>query len=136
MGKNFLWLFIILPMAGMAQVRDSARREIKLQGAINFRDLGGYPTRDGGHVKWGRIYRSAALNNLTSDDLEKLRGLSLAFVADFRGPYEVKVAPDRLPANVTRLSLPAGSENIGDSSYMRNMIQRMGHCGNDEDVWT
>jgi protein-tyrosine phosphatase len=115
----------MIPFISNAQVKDSARREVKLQGAINFRDIGGYPTKDGGHVKWGRIYRSAALSNLTPGDLQKLQGLSLAFVVDFRGPYEVKAAPDRLPANVTRLSLPAGSETIGDTSYMRNMIQRM-----------
>ncbi|MBN8854630.1 MAG: tyrosine-protein phosphatase [Sphingobacteriales bacterium] len=125
MLRNFLLSFMILPFIGMAQVKDSARREIKLQGAINFRDIGGYPTKDGGHVKWGKIYRSAALNNLTPDDLRELQHLSLAFVADFRGPYEVRVAPDRLPVNVTRLSLPAGSEAIGDTGYMRNMIQRM-----------
>jgi protein-tyrosine phosphatase len=125
MIKKFLWLLLILPYVGLAQVNDSARREIKLQGAVNFRDIGGYPTKDGGHVKWGKIYRSAALNNLTPGDLQKLQNLSLAFVADFRGPYEVKAAPDRLPSNITRRSLPAGSETIGDTSYMRKMIQRM-----------
>ena len=125
MIRNSLLLIILLPFMGLAQVADSAKREIKLQGAINFRDIGGYPTKDGGHVKWRKIYRSAALNNLTPDDLDKLQQLSLAFVADFRGPYEVKTAPDRLPPTVTRLSLPAGSENVGDSNYMKNMIRQM-----------
>lgn len=125
MIKNWLLVLIILPIVGMAQVKDSALREIKLQGAINFRDIGGYPTRDGGHVRWGKIYRSAALNNLTPDDLQKLQRLSLAVVADFRGPYEVKAAPDRLPSSAMRISLPAGSESIGDSVFMRNMVQQM-----------
>ena len=125
MSKNFLLLMIFLPLLGLAQVEDSAKREVKLQGAINFRDLGGYETKDGRHVKWGKIYRSAALNNLTAGDLQKLQGLSLSVIADFRGPYEVKVAPDRLPSSATRISLPAGSENIGDSNYMRNMVRQM-----------
>jgi len=108
-----------------AQIADSAKREIKLEGAINFRDIGGYATKDGRHVKWGKIYRSASLNKLTDDDLKKLQNLSLAYIADFRGPYEVQAAPDRVPANVTRISLPAGSETIGDSNYMKYMIQQM-----------
>ena len=112
-------------MAIKAQVADSTKREIKLHGAINFRDIGGYVTKDGKHVKWGKIYRSASLNKLTDDDLKKLQNLSLAYIADFRGPYEVQAAPDRVPVNVIRISLPAGSENIGDSNYMKNMIQQM-----------
>jgi len=118
-------LLLVIPFFGIAQVADSMKREVKLEGAINFRDIGGYPTKDGKHVKWGKIYRSAALNKLTDADLQKLQGLSLAYVADFRGPYEVKAAPDRLPAGATRISLPAGSENIGDSNYMKNMMKQM-----------
>src|SRR5262249_34242829 len=116
---------LFLPFFLSAQVADSNRREVRLQGAINFRDLGGYQTNDGRHVKWGKIYRSAALNKLTDADLEKMQSISLSRVADFRGPYEVKTAPDRIPAHSTRISLPAGSESIGDSNYMKNMIRQM-----------
>jgi len=117
--------FLVAFLSGHAQIADSSRREIKLQGAVNFRDIGGYPTKDGRHVKWGRIYRSDALNKLSDNDLKKLQGLSLMYVADFRGPYEVKAAPDRLPEGVARVSLPAGSEHVGDSGYMKDMIRQM-----------
>jgi protein-tyrosine phosphatase len=125
MIKIFLPLILALPLITHAQVADSTQREIKLHGAINFRDIGGYEAKDGKHVKWGKIYRSASLNNLTPDDLQKLQSLSLAWVGDFRGPYEVKAAPDKLPPSATRVSLPAGSENIGDSNYMKNMTRQM-----------
>lgn len=121
----FSILFLGVILTGYTQIADSSKREIKLQGAINFRDIGGYPTKDGKHVKWGRIYRSAAINNLSADDLDKLQKLSLAYVMDFRGPYEVKAAPDKIPANATRISLPAGSENVGDSNYMKHMVQSL-----------
>jgi protein-tyrosine phosphatase len=123
--KTLHLLILLLPMHVYAQIADSSKREVKLQGAINFRDLGGYATKDGKHVKWGKIYRSAALNKLTDDDLSKLQGIALARVADFRGPLEVNAAPDRLAQGMNRISLPAGSEHVGDSNYMKNIRQQM-----------
>jgi protein-tyrosine phosphatase len=126
MIKTYLIIIaLFICFSGISQVDDSTKREVKLEGAVNFRDLGGYATKDGKHVKWGKIYRSAALNRLTDTDIQKLQSLSLAWVGDFRGPYEVKVAQDRLPAGANRISLPAGSENIGDSNYMKNMVKQM-----------
>ena len=45
-----------------------AQRNVPLQGAINFRDLGGYATNDGRRVRWGRLFRSGHLSNLTKKD--------------------------------------------------------------------
>lgn len=86
--KKLLYLFLLAnPLFSSAQIADSAKREVKLQGAINIRDVGGYATKDGRHVKWGKIYRSAELNNLTDADLLKLQQLGIARVDDFRGPF-------------------------------------------------
>jgi len=123
--KKILFFLFIVPLVSRAQVSDGTKREVKLQGAVNFRDLGGYVTKDGHHVKWGKLYRSAALNKLTEADLQKLHGLSIAWVADFRGPFEVQAAPDKLPVEAVRVSLPAGSETIGDSNYAKNMLAQM-----------
>lgn len=120
--KKIAFLLVVLPFLAGAQIADSAKREVKLQGAINFRDIGGYPTRDGKHVKWGKLYRSAAINKLTEQDLSSLDNLAISRVVDFRGPYEAAAAPDKVPAHAKRISLPAGSETIGDSSSMRNML--------------
>ena len=48
------------------------KRHIELEGQPNFRDLGGYQTTDGRTVKWGQIYRSGELPNLTDQDVKKL----------------------------------------------------------------
>ncbi|KAI9449146.1 protein tyrosine/serine phosphatase [Russula earlei] len=125
MRKVFVLVACIFPYVLNAQIADSAKREVKLQGAINFRDVGGYITKEGKHVKWGKIYRSAAINKLTEQDLQKLQSLHLAYILDFRGPYEVQAAPDKIPAGAIRISLPAGSENIGDSNYMKTMVKSM-----------
>ena len=111
-----------------AQEIDTAGRKVALSGAVNFRDLGGYATKDGKHVKWRKIYRSAALNNLIPADVDSLAARHIMYDLDFRGPYEVTIAPDKIPASTVRISLPAGSEQIGDSNYMKTMLQ---HAGND-----
>jgi len=117
--------FLFSASSGFAQIADSSTREVKLEGAVNFRDMGGYHTKEGKTVKWNKLFRSAALNQLTASDLNKLNQLSLETVIDFRGPYEVKIAPDRIPANAKRVSLPAGSEKIGDSNYLKQMMLSM-----------
>ena len=35
----------------------ASARPVQLEGAVNFRDLGGYLNKDGKQVKWGKIYR-------------------------------------------------------------------------------
>jgi protein-tyrosine phosphatase len=112
---------VIIHAVSFAQIADSSIREVKLQGAVNFRDIGGYTTKDGKKVKMNVLYRSAALNTLTDADLDKLSGLHIKYNFDFRGPFEVKTAQDKMPTGTIRISLPAGSENIGDSNYMKNM---------------
>src|SRR5580693_3776726 len=46
--RSVLFLLFLLPVSGaFSQVDDSSIRHVPLQGAINFRDLGGYATTDG-----------------------------------------------------------------------------------------
>ena len=52
---------------------DSPARHLNLAGASNFRDLGGYPTKDGRTVRWRQIFRSNHLGHLTDDDATVLR---------------------------------------------------------------
>ncbi len=68
-----------------------------LQGATNFRDLGGYPTQDGRHVRWRRLFRSDHLGALSADDLKTLAPLGLERALDFRGLHERGAAPYALP---------------------------------------
>lgn len=91
-----------------------AGQQIALEGGTNFRDLGGYATRDGRHVKKGLIYRAGSLAQLTDADLDELARLQLHSVYDFRTPAEVQAAPDRLPpdANIRRIELPIGDPGI------------------------
>ena len=67
---------------------DSPARHLNLAGASNFRDLGGYPARDGRIVRWRQIFRSNHLGHLTAEDVEVLRGLGVKTAFDFRGTEE------------------------------------------------
>jgi protein-tyrosine phosphatase len=65
-------------------------RLLPLVGAYNFRDLGGYPTTDGRSTRWGRLYRSDTLQELTEQDLQLLREIGLVSVIDLRTAGEVE----------------------------------------------
>lgn len=88
----------VLPIDRPASERDAGRL-VPLEGAHNFRDLGGYETTDGKRVKWGVLYRSDALGKLTDDDIATLSRLRLRRVVDFRSELERDHEPDRLPEN-------------------------------------
>jgi protein-tyrosine phosphatase len=64
-------------------------RRLQLEGCFNFRDLGGYQTIDGRHVRWRRLFRADGLHRLTEADHRALHALGLATVIDLRTVDEV-----------------------------------------------
>lgn len=73
-------------------------RHLPLAGASNFRDLGGYQSADGRRIRWGQVYRTGSLADLTRTDLALFSDLGIRMVCDLRRPHEVESMPDRLPA--------------------------------------
>lgn len=67
----------------------SPDRIVPFSGVLNFRDLGGYRTTDGRSTRWGRLFRSDALHDLTDEDLVIFRGLGVSSVVDLRSTGEV-----------------------------------------------
>jgi len=66
------------------------KRSIPLDGCLNFRDLGGYPTADGQSVRWRLVFRSDALHLLTPADVAVVRDeLAVRDVIDLRSSAEV-----------------------------------------------
>ena len=60
-------------------------RRIVLEGAVNFRDQGGYPTENGRFVMWRRLFRSDSLHDLTESDVQTITGtLGLTTIVDLR----------------------------------------------------
>jgi protein-tyrosine phosphatase len=68
-------------------------RHIRFDGCVNFRDVGGYPivTAQGSGIgiRWRKLFRSDALNELTAADVKLLTaGLHVTTVVDLRTAFE------------------------------------------------
>ena len=60
---------------------------------------------DGKHVRWGLIYRTAAMPMLTDADYRYVKGLGIASIIDLRSVEERQIAPDGMPAHTGALYL-------------------------------
>lgn len=88
-------------------------RHVPLQGQPNFRDLGGYPTVDGRRVRWGVVYRSGELSQLSERDVAKLGALGIKTVVDLRSPQEVAARGEgRLPPGTEVRPMPIASSDV------------------------
>jgi protein-tyrosine phosphatase len=111
----------VIPSTLPETSREAARR-LPLEGAHNFRDVGGYATSEGRQVRWGVLYRSDKLSELTDDDVAYLSRLSLQRVIDFRSDGERQRDPDRLPDAVDTTLLPIEGEGL-DPSQIEALIR-------------
>jgi protein-tyrosine phosphatase len=74
---------------------DPEDRFLPLERGHNFRDLGGYRTDDGRHVRRGMIFRSGSMSDLTEDDVEQLARLGIVCICDLRTTSERTKHPTR-----------------------------------------
>lgn len=65
-------------------------KRIAFETISNFRDLGGQPTKDGKMVKWGKVFRSANMDVITDQDLEKMKELGITTIIDLRRDTEIE----------------------------------------------
>lgn len=66
----------------------AAVRLLPLEGGRNFRDIGGYETANGKRVKWGHVFRSGVMHELTDGDYDYLKQLGIRTVCDYRAADE------------------------------------------------
>ncbi|KAH0397816.1 hypothetical protein KCU89_g7883, partial [Aureobasidium melanogenum] len=92
-------------------------RSIVTEGTLNMRDLGGLCTSDGRHIIKNRLFRSANLAQITSNDLQTLAQLGIKTVVDLRGPKEALDHPDRLPAGTAIIPSPIIGSDTGDAIH-------------------
>lgn len=70
-----------------------AQETPRIEGALNFRDLGGITTQDGRTIKRGVVFRSGELSRLTEADFKTLNAAHIAYIFDLRTDAERKTAP-------------------------------------------
>jgi protein-tyrosine phosphatase len=74
----------------------TAVRFPEFEGALNFRDLGGYRTADGRTIRWNRLYRSGTTHRMTSGDLLEVAARGIRYAFDLRSNSERKRHPNLL----------------------------------------
>ncbi|ULQ60453.1 tyrosine-protein phosphatase [Brucepastera parasyntrophica] len=89
-----------------------AEQHLPMTGGYNFRDLGGYRSKNGKYVKWGKIFRSDEMGTLTPEDLTYLESIPIRTVVDFRSQSEIDAQPDLLPQSAGRVQLSISPGNL------------------------
>jgi protein-tyrosine phosphatase len=92
----------------------------------NFRDMGGYFTRSGKQVRWGKIYRSGDLSHVSAKDSSTLKMLGIKTIIDFRKAKRISKLPDafavdnymNLPINAATLE-PEIKKRIVEGSFLK-----------------
>ncbi|MBC1546837.1 tyrosine-protein phosphatase [Listeria sp. FSL L7-1435] len=86
-----------------------SERILPLESVFNFRDMGGYESKNGKHVKWGKLYRSSNLVNINEADAALLQKLHIKWICDLRSSSEVKAQPTPAIEGVLNKHIPIGT---------------------------
>jgi len=81
-------------------------RKLSMDGSYNSRELGGYKTTDGKSVKWGVLFRSDKLSDISLEDQKYLKNLGIQRIVDFRSKAEKAEDPDKIPEGVAYIEMP------------------------------
>ena len=110
-------------------------RALTFEGCVNFRDLGGYRTRDGRRTGWRRLFRADGLNKLSEADRAQLIELDVVTVIDLRTVDEAeqrgRFPVDQVPVRYVDLPLtdvlPSAEEipSWGEASYVASRYVEM-----------
>lgn len=94
-------------------------RVVAIEGALNFRDFGGYTGADGRAIKRGALYRCGNLAGVTRAGIEQFEALGVARLCDLRRHDECEEDPTALhPDRPQRVHIPmdpASAVMIGQS---------------------
>ena len=98
--------------------QNEEHRLLPMDGAHNTRELGGYETTDGKSVKWGMLFRSDKLSDISKTDQAYLQNLGIKKIIDFRSKEEKKEDPDIIPKGINYVEMP-----ISVDGAMRSKIE-------------
>jgi protein-tyrosine phosphatase len=81
-------------------VNEGTPPALRLDGATNFRSLGGLPAADGRRIRPHALMRADRLAGLTRDDWRALAGTGIATICDLRSAAERAEHPNRVPSQL------------------------------------
>lgn len=95
---------------------NNKERTLQFEHGFNFRELGGYQTKNGQALKWHQLIRSAHLADFTMQDQQRLYRYGIRTIIDLRSSSEVATYPDRLGSRLKYLRLPVFDNDITESN--------------------
>ena len=104
----------------------------ELEGCLNFRDLGGHVGAEGRTVRYGCLFRSGELCDLTDADKEVIRGLGIKVVLDLRSAEEQELRPHALPEGIAVVSQDRRA--VGSTQTLEEQIA-LGQIPVKDDQW-
>ena len=96
-------------------------RFVPIEGSLNFRDFGGYHTKDGGTVLKGKLFRCGSLSGIPEHAFDDFARLDVGVICDLRREDEIAMggAPADAPFNC-RVHIPIAP---GSSPQLRASYQ-------------
>ena len=70
-------------------IKDYSERHFAFEGCFNFRDIGGYLTKEGKKIKKGIYFRTGRQDRMSEKDLAELKNLKISTQIDLRKPEEI-----------------------------------------------
>jgi protein-tyrosine phosphatase len=111
---------------------ESYNRHIDFNTVLNFRDLGGYRTREGYEVSWRKVYRSGELHHIEERDLARLKEeIRLVSVINLRSHKSLKQPEIDLLAEAgvrQHVTIPFINED-NDGDFDKEMFSNAVHMG-------
>ena len=89
----------------------------------NFRDFGGYKTKNGTMLKKGLLFRSGSLANISHGDMLQLSELGVRTICDLRSRREMRDQPDSIPEywNGRYVHIPINGGMQPESGYISQL---------------
>jgi protein-tyrosine phosphatase len=109
-----------------------SNRVVPFEGVYNFRDMGGYKTRDGRTVKHGLFFRSAELSRITERDLELFKTLGIKYIFDYRDEHEAIRKPDPVIENVVLERVPVNEDEKQAPVHSLEELVKSGYFKQDK----
>lgn len=105
-------------------------RLVRIEGTLNFRDVGGYPTTDARIVKRHTVYRSDSLAAVGDAGWERLTELGVKEIFDLRHEVEIRTAPYVSPDGMEITNLAIGPREV--QTEARDVFEFMKAAGVDD----
>ena len=120
-------LSMLLCVCGVSASEAGLPQSINLESVGNARELGGYTAMDGRHVKHGVLLRTAALNKISSRDIDRLtKDYHLAVITDLRMTFEAAPKPDPVIEGVKYVHLHV----VDEALFKQELEQKLSMAGN------